>query len=390
MSSIEIRKVKTRQERKAFVEFHYELYEGNEYDAPGLFRDELENFDEKKNPAYEFCEAECYLAYKDGRLAGRIAAIINHKANEQWQRKCVRFGWIDLIDDVEVMKALLQAVEDYGRQRGMKEVIGPMGFTDMDPEGMLTYGFDQLGTMATIYNYPYYPQLMEKLQWEKDIDYVEYKLFVPDEMPEKFSSVAQLVEKRYNLHVRKLTRREVLFKGLGLKVFHIINHSFSQLYQYSELSDKQIMHYLWRFVPYINMDLITVVEDWNTPDHRMVGVGITIPSLTRALQKCRRGRLLPFGWWHLLRVLKFYKTNIVDCLLIGVDPEYRRKGANAFMFYDLIPRYQKYGFIWGETHVEMESNEKVQGQWQYIERELHKRRRVYKKLIETDLHELKA
>ena len=384
MSSVEIRKVQTRKEWKTFVELHYDLYEGNEYDAPGLFRDELDNFNKKSNPAFEFCEAECFLAFQNGKAVGRIAAIINHRANEQWKRLCVRFGWIDFINDLEVLRALMKAVEDYGREKGMREVIGPLGFTDMDPEGMLTEGFDQLGTMATIYNYPYYPQLMEQVPgYEKDIDYVEYKLYVPDEVPEKFSSIAKMVELRYNLHIRKLNRREVLFTGEGLRVFHVVNDSFSKLYQYSALSDRQIMHYLWRFVPYINMDLITIVEDWNTEDHKMVGIGITIPSLTKALQKCHKGRLFPFGWWHIMKVLKFYKTKVVDCLLIGVDPEYRRKGANAFMFYDLIPRYHKYGFIWGETHVEMESNDKVQSQWQHVEREQHKRRRVYKKSLEA-------
>ena len=213
MSLIEIRKVENKKDLKTFIDFHYDLYEGNEYDVPNLFSDEMNTLSKDRNAAFEFCESEYFLAYKDGKLAGRVAAIINHKANERWNCKSVRFGWIDFIDDREVSKALLQAVEDYGKSKGMDNVVGPLGFTDMDPEGMLTWGFDQLGTMPTIYNYPYYPEHMERLEgWSKDNDYVEYFLEVPDQIPEKYSKIAQMIEKRYNLHVRKLTRKDI-FKG---------------------------------------------------------------------------------------------------------------------------------------------------------------------------------
>ena len=336
-----------------------------------------------KNAAFDFCEAEYFLAYKDGKLAGRVAAIINNRANEKWQRKSVRFGWIDFVDDIEVSKALLKAVEDYGRSKGMTEVIGPLGFTDMDPEGMLTAGFDQLGTQATIYNYSYYPEHMERMGcWEKDNDYVEYKLYVPDQIPEKYAKVAQMIQKRYNLHIKKLHKDEIFGEnGYGQKIFDVINATFQHLYGYSTLTQRQIDQYVKMYLPMIDLSLVSLIEDWNTPDHKLIGVGITLPSLTKALQKCRKGRLFPFGWVHILRALKQHKTNIVDLLLVGVLPEYRAKGANALLFYDLIPRYQKYGFEWGETHVEMETNEKVQGQWQYLERECHKRRRCYKKTI---------
>lgn len=253
----------------------------------------------------------------------------------------------------------------------------------MDPEGMLTAGFDQLGTQATIYNYPYYPEHMERLGgWEKDNDYVEYKLYVPDQIPEKYAKVAQMIQKRYNLHIKKLKKDEIFGEnGYGQKIFEVINATFGHLYGYSTLSQRQIDQYVKMYLPMIDLSLVSLVEDWNTPDHKLIGVGITLPSLTRALQKCRKGRLFPFGWIHILRALKRHKTNIVDLLLVGILPEYRPKGANALLFYDLIPRYQKYGFEWGETHVEMETNEKVQGQWQYLERECHKRRRCYKKNI---------
>lgn len=382
MSDIKIVKVNDKRGLETFIQFHYDLYRGNEYDVPNLHSDEITTLSKDKNPAFDFCEAQYFLAYKEGKVAGRVAAIINHKANKRWQQERVRFGWIDFIDDIEVTKALLNAVEQWGRERGMKEVVGPLGFTDMDPEGMLTWGFDQLGTQATIYNYPYYPQHMEKIGgWEKDNDYVEYKMYVPEEVPEKYTKIAQMIEKRYNLHVKKLTRNEVFKQGYGQKVFSIINDTFKDLYGYSELSQKQIDHYVKMYLPMADLNLITLVEDWNTPEKKVVGVGITIPSLSRAFQKCRNGRLLPFGWWHVMRALKYQKTEGVDLLLMGILPEYRAKGANALMFADLIPWYQKYGYKWGESQVEMESNENVQSQWGPLKPENHKRRRCYIKKI---------
>lgn len=382
MSAIEIKKVESRRDLCKFIDFHNELYKGNPYHVPNLYFDEMNTFRKDKNAAFDFCEAEYFMAYRDGKAVGRVAAIINHSANKKWERESVRFGWIDFVDDIEVSKALLKAVEDYGKSKGMKEVVGPLGFTDMDPEGMLLYGYDQLGTQATAYNYPYYPEHMDRMGgWEKDNDYVEYKLYVPEEMPEKYATIAKMIQKRYNLQVKKLKRNEIYGEnGYGKKIFDVVNETFKDLYGYSKLTDRQIEQYVKMYLPMADLDLITIIEDWNTPDHKVVGVGISIPSLARALQKCG-GKLFPFGWWHILRALKFHKTEVVDLLLIGVLPEYRQKGANALLFYDLIPHYQRLGFKWGETHVEMETNMKVQGQWQYLNREIHKRRRCYKKDI---------
>jgi hypothetical protein len=384
MTSITIKKVETKEDLKAFIEFHYDLYEGNEYDVPNLYSDEVNTLSKEKNAAFDFCVANYYLAIRDNKVVGRVAAIINNKANEKWDQKRVRFGWIDFIEDKEVLEALLKAVEDFGKAHGMNEIVGPLGFTDMDPEGMLTWGFDQLGTMPTIYNYDYYPRLLESLPgYEVDNKYVEYKLFVPDTVPEKYAKIAEMIQNRYNLRIKKLTKKDIFEGGYGKKIFELINSTYKDLYGFSELSEKQIDQYINMYFPFADLSLITLVEDASA-DNKLVGIGITLPSLSEALQKCKKGRLFPFGWFHLLRAIKFHKTKIVDLLLIGVLPEYRMKGVNALIFADLIPRYQAYGFEWGETQVEMETNTNVQSQWETLNPVMHKRRNCYKKLLNAE------
>ncbi|WP_315353761.1 N-acetyltransferase [Hoylesella nanceiensis] len=384
MTSITIKKVETKEDLKAFIEFHYDLYEGNEYDVPNLYSDEVNTLSKEKNAAFDFCVANYYLAIRDNKVVGRVAAIINNKANEKWDQKRVRFGWIDFIEDKEVLEALLKAVEDFGKAHGMNEIVGPLGFTDMDPEGMLTWGFDQLGTMPTIYNYDYYPRLLESLPgYEVDNKYVEYKLFVPDTVPEKYAKIAEMIQNRYNLRIKKLTKKDIFEGGYGKKIFELINSTYKDLYGFSELSEKQIDQYINMYFPFADLSLITLVEDASA-DNKLVGIGITLPSLSEALQKCKKGRLFPFGWFHLLRAIKFHKTKIVDLLLIGVLPEYRMKGVNALIFADLIPRYQAYGFEWGETQVEMETNANVQSQWETLNPVMHKRRNCYKKVLNAE------
>lgn len=384
MTSITIKKVETKEDLKAFIEFHYDLYEGNEYDVPNLYSDEVNTLSKDKNAAFDFCVADYYLAIRDNKVVGRVAAIINNKANEKWNQKRVRFGWIDFIEDKEVLEALLKAVEDFGKAHGMNEIVGPLGFTDMDPEGMLTWGFDQLGTMPTIYNYDYYPRLLESLPgYEVDNKYVEYKLFVPDTVPEKYAKIAEMIQNRYNLRIKKLTKKDIFEGGYGKKIFELINSTYKDLYGFSELSEKQIDQYINMYFPFADLSLITLVEDASA-DNKLVGIGITLPSLSEALQKCKKGRLFPFGWFHLLRAIKFHKTKIVDLLLIGVLPEYRMKGVNALIFADLIPRYQAYGFEWGETQVEMETNANVQSQWETLNPVMHKRRNCYKKVLNAE------
>lgn len=284
MSSVQIKKVSNKKELRTFIDFHYELYRGNEFDAPNLFTDEMHTLRKDKNAAFEFCEAEYFLAYREGKIVGRIAGIINHRANEKWNTKSVRFGWVDFIDDYEVSKALFAAVEEWGRSKGMEQVIGPLGFTDMDPEGMLIEGFDQLGTMATIYNYPYYPKHIEQLVgYVKDNDYVEFKLIVPkDGMPEKYKKVAELVMKRYNLHPMHPKRSQVFGKEqYGRKVLDVVNKSFGNLYGYSQMTERQIDEYLKMYFPMLDMDMLCLIEDWNLPNHDVIGVGISITNMTQ-------------------------------------------------------------------------------------------------------------
>lgn len=385
MSEITIKRVETADDLRRFIEFHYDLYASDPYDAPNLYTDEVGTLSHNRNAAFEFCEAAYFMAYDGDKAVGRVAAIINHKANKRWGQERVRFGWIDFVDDRRVSAALLKAVEDYGREKGMKEVVGPLGFTDLDPEGMLIDGFDQLGTMATIYNYPYYPKHIEALEgFTVEATYVEHKLMVPRSVPDKYARVAAMITKRYGLRVRKITRNEVKHTNIGEQIFHLINDTYKDLYGYSELSEKQVQQYVDMYLPMADLNLITLIEDTRA-DNKLVGVGITIPSLTRALQKCRRGRLMPFGWWHVLRAIKFHKTKVVDLLLVGVLPEYRAKGANSLLFADLIPRYIDYGFEWGESHVALSTNHNSLSQWEALDPIVHKRRYCYLKTIEKGL-----
>lgn len=376
--AVTIKKVTTKRELKRFIRFNYELYKNNPYSVPDLFDDMLNTFNKRKNAAFEFCEAEYFMAYKDGKLVGRVAAIINHKANQTWNKKDVRFGWIDFTDDAEVSKALIQAVEQWGKERGMTDIVGPLGFTDMDAEGMLIEGFDQLGTMATIYNYPYYPKHMERMGFVKDADWVEYKLYVPDAIPDKHRRIADLIQRKYNLKIKKYTSGRKIAKDYGQAIFKLINEAYSQLYGYSALSQRQIDQYVKMYLPILDLRMVTLVTD---QDDRLIAVGISMPSLSEALQKAH-GRLLPFGWYYLLKALFFKRrAKMLDLLLVAVKPEYQNKGVNALLFTDLIPVYQQLGFEYAESNPEMELNSKVQAQWDYFCSEQHKRRRAFRKAI---------
>lgn len=378
MSNIEIRTVKTRKELQQFVQFYYDLYRDNPYAVPYLFSEEINTLRADRNPSFECCETQYFMAFCDGCMVGRVAAIINRRANERWKVNQVRFGWFDFIDDLEVSRALLDAVAQWGRQRGMNQMVGPLGFIDTDREGMLVEGFEELSTMYVNYNYPYYPEHMEQLGgFEPDNDYMEYRIRVPEVVPEKFSKISEMIEKRYGLRVHKFTRHELVNEGWGRQVFNLVNATYSHLYGFSKLSDRQIDKLVDDYIKIADMNLLAAVMDGD----RMIGFGITFPSFSRALQHTRDGSLWPMGWWHLLKILKWHKTDTVDLLLIGILPEYRSKGANALIFNDLIKQFNKYGFQWAEAMPQMERNEAVRSQWQYLESRQHRRHRCYRKEI---------
>ena len=373
--SVEIKKVSSRSELKKFIRFNYEFYKDNPYAVPELCEDVLNTFSEKKNPAYEFCESECFLAWRDGKIVGRVAAIINRRANETWNRNAVRFGWIDFIDDIEVSRALIDTVKAWGKERGMTEIEGPLGFTDLDPEGMLVEGFDQLSTMATIYNYPYYPEHMVKLGFGIAADWVEMKIYIPEAIPEKHLRISDIIQRKYNLHIHKYTsKKEVINNGIGRKIFELINEAYAPLFGFSKMTDRQIDQYVNMYIPVVDLRMVTIVEDENND---IVAVGITMPSLSKALQRAK-GKMLPLGWYHLLKALMWKRPKVLDLLLVAVRPDYQGKGVNALLFTDLIPVYQQMGFEYAESNPELEMNEKVQSQWQYFKTEQHKRRRCFK------------
>lgn len=375
---VEIKEVTTKADLGLFVQFYYDLYRGNDCAVPFLYSEEMATLRSDKNPSFECCESKYFLAYKDGKIAGRVAAIINRRANERWNCHQVRFGWFDFIDDIDVSTALLKAVEDWGIEKGMNEIAGPLGFIDTDREGMLVEGFDQLSTMYINYNYPYYPQHMERMEgFQKDNDYLEMKVKVPEVVPEKFAKLTEMVKKRYGLRVHKFTRRELIEQNYGRRVFQLLNATYKDLYGFSQLSETQVDKLVNDYIKIADLNLVTAIMDGD----KMVGFGITFPSFSRALQKTRDGRFLPFGWWHLLKILKWHKTPIVDLLLIGVLPEYRAKGANALIFDDLIRQFQAYGFEWAETGPQMETNEGVLSHWQYLESINHRRHRCYRKKL---------
>ena len=377
--AITIKKVTNKSELKKFIRLNYELYKNNPYSVPDLYDDMLNTFNKKKNAAFEFCDADYFLAYKDNELVGRVAAIINHKANSVWNKKEVRFGWIDFIDDQEGSGALIKAVEEWGKERGMEYIQGPLGFTDFDAEGMLVEGFDQLSTMATTYNYPYYPEHMERLGFGKDADWLEFKIYIPDAIPEKHQRISELIQRKYNLKVKKYTSAKKIAQDYGQAIFELMNEAYSPLYGYSPLSQGQIDQYVKMYLPIVDLRMVTLITD---ADDKLIAVGISMPSLSEALQKAK-GRMLPFGWYYLLKALFMKRrAKMLDLLLVAVKPEYQNKGVNALLFSDLIPIYQKLGFIFAESNPELEMNGKVQAQWEYFKTEQHKRRRAFVKKID--------
>lgn len=382
---IDIRTISTPRDIERFIDFRTRLYRHDPCAVPYLFKEEKKTLMPATNPAFEFCEAEYYMAYRDGEPVGRVAAIINHHANEKWGKRNVRFGYFDFIDDEEVSRALIGKVADYGLRHGMDSIIGPMGFIDMDREGMLVEGFDVMATVHANHNYPYYRRHIEALGFAKDNDWVQQLVNVPAEVPEKFAKITSMIARRYRIVPRKLTKRQLLDGGYGYRFFHILNECYKHLYEYSELSEQQIGNLIKEYVGMADLNLITFIfdESLSAEDdcERMIGFGVSFPSFSKALRRTGNGKLLPFGWIHLLRTLLFHDTDTVDLLLIGVLPEYRSKGANAILFDDLIKWYHKYGFKYALTLAMMETNDGVLSAWQHFDAKTVKRLRSYRKAL---------
>ena len=376
--SVEIKEVQSRRELREFVNFPEKLYRHNPYYVPPLEFDQMDTLDQKKGAAQEFCDSKLYLAYKDGKLAGRVAAIVNRLANKQWNHKEVRFGWYDFIDDREVSKALMDKVEEFGRKYGMESVVGPLGFTDFDPEGLLIEGFDRLSTMALIYNYPYYVDHIEEMGFQKDADWIEYKIDVPKALPERVARMANIIEQRANVHVTPLTRKLIKEKDYAHKIFKIINECYKNLYNFTVLPEKMADKYIGFYLKVLDLNYVSLVE--NDKDE-IVAFAITMPSIVRALQRSR-GKLFPFGWWYLAKSLFFKREEGVEMLLVGVNPEYRNSGVNTLVQLDMFKKYTEAGVKWAETNAILETNIKNQGQFKEFDRECKKRRRSYIKPLD--------
>ncbi len=373
--AIEIKEVISNSDINKFIRFPYSLYKNNPYWVPVLDVDEKMSLSKTKNPAFEFCEARYWLAFMDGKIVGRIGGIINHHANECWKEKRVRFGWIDYIDNEEVAKTLLNTVEKWGKEKGCDEIHGPLGFTDMDREGMLVYGFDELGTYATFYNHAYYPAIIEKLGFQKDIDWLQFEFQVPKEEPEKLRKIAEMVAKRYKVHTLKVKSAKEL-KAYATEIFSLLNQSFLPLYGFAPLSVKQIELFTKQYISYVNPEYVSCVMSDDT--NEMLGFGITLPSLSEAVIKAK-GRLFPFGWWHLLRAMKNCK--VIDMYLIAIRPDWQNKGLNALMFDELMRNYIKNGVEKTIQNPVLELNNKNIDIWKDYNPRQHIRRRCYIKKI---------
>lgn len=365
----------TRSELLEYIHFGIDLYRGNDCYVPPLIVDELDTLNPHKNPAAEICDSQSFMAYRDGRPAGTITAIMNRNANRRYHNTAVRFGFVEFVDNPEVVDALFAAVEEWGREHGATAIIGPMGFTDMDHEGMLIEGFDEPGTMATIYNHPYYPRHMERMGFEKDVDWVEYRITVPPAVPEKMARIAEIVKRKYGLRNVSVSSRKELKDKYGREFFHLINEAYADLYGFAPLTDRMIDHYIANYLGMLRLDDLSIIVD---AEGRLAGAGISMPSMTRALQRTG-GRLLPTGWWHLLQAIKGKGVDVVDLMLVAVRKDLLGKGVNALLFTDLIPRYNAHGYREAESNLELENNENVQKQWEYFERRLHRRRRAWRK-----------
>ncbi len=374
---ISIREVLSKKELKAFVQFGIDLYDGNDYFCPPLIFDELDTLDRHKNPAFEVCESIYFLAYRDNKIVGRIAGIINHRANDVWNVKKTRFGWFDFIDDTAVSKALLDAVAAWGKSKGMDTLNGPVGFTDMDHQGLLLEGYEYLSPMAALYNYPYYVKHFDEYGFEKEADWIEIRCKNSITIPERMVRVGNIITEKYNVKIEKVRNSKEIVKRFGYNFFDVVDEAYKPLYNYSPLTQRQKEYYSKMYFPLLNYDFVTLVT--NELDE-LVGVGVVMPNISKALRKAK-GKLFPFGWYYLLKALKSKKVETVDLLLIAVRPDYQNKGVNSLLFIDQIPYYNKYGVVNADVTAVLETNYKNLSNFSLFDHEIHKRRRAYIKTI---------
>ena len=373
---VEVREVRTKGELRKFVNYVNVLYQDVPQFIPAMYGDDLDDWNPKKNPAFDYCEAKCFLAYRDGKIVGRIGAILSRAANEKWHTKRMRFSQVDFIDDPEVSAALFRAVEDYAREKGCDEVHGPLGFTDLDREGMLVDGFDEKSMFITYYNHPYYREHLERLGYDKDVDWVEFQVEVPydDRMVTRLAKLSERVLNYSKLHVVPLTSRKDYGPWVE-KVFKLVNEAYANLYGTVPLNERQIKRYAKKFIPLINPDLACFVAD---EQDNLVSFGVSAPSMADALKKSN-GRLFPLGWIGVLKALKANDT--LDLFLIAVRPEYRDKAVNAVLMNHVLQGCHKMGIRYAETGPQLETNEKVQHQWMFFKTREHKRRRCFVKRL---------
>lgn len=373
--SIIIKEVKSKTELKQFIRFGISMYKDSAFAAPPLLMDDLLNLSKGKNPALEFCEVIYLLAYRDGKIVGRIAGIINPVANEVWKQQCARFGWVDFLDDPAVTLALFNAVTRWARTKGMTHLQGPMGFTDFDREGALTEGYDKVGTLATIYNHPYYIQHYQELGFQPEAQWHEYLITVPEVFPERYIRMSEIVKQKQQLKVPVFKSKKELVSKYAKKIFYLLNASYSKLFNFSPLNDAQIDFYIKLYFSFFRLDTVVLVT--NEQDD-VVGLGIAMPSFTKALQKAK-GRLFPLGWWYMLRALN--KNDIIDLYLMAVHPDYQNKGVNAVIFAEMMPRAAAYGYRFAESNPELVMNTKMSSHWDAFEHVHHKSRVVFSKEV---------
>jgi len=372
--SIELKEVKNPKDLKKFVLFPFSLYKDNDTWIPPLIKGELETLSPDKNPAFEHCEAKYVLAYKDGKIAGRIAGIVNSRFIKFWKKKWARFCWLDFINDKEVSTALFQDIEDWARSKGMEGINGPMGFSTFEQQGMLIHGFDELPTIASAYNYPYYPKHLENLGYEKETDYVEYEVKAPDKIPEKAVRICDIILKRHKLKTLKVKSKKDLLPYAD-QVFDVVNAAYSPLFGFVPLTKKQIDHFVNKYFSFIQPEYTTVVLDKND---KVIGFQISMPSLSKAFQKAK-GKLLPFGFMPILKAMK--NPERIDIMIVGVLPEYQSKGVNSLFMTDLTKKCIEKGIKYAESNAELEENIKVQNFWRYYDARQHKRKRIYFKSL---------